>query len=147
MIRPERKYEQIVVSKFLLYYLIMGTAFCFLILPVLWKSIMFKKTTGNVRQFVYFNENNHGGAFIPLVDYSIEDKWFSFYGTDVERDELNDGQRVNVLYNPDNPKEAYIYTFAGFWSTPLMFFIPIFVAASSVLLAVGLIPKKIVLKI
>jgi hypothetical protein len=57
----------------------------------------------------------------PVVEFSVDGREYAFTGEsnmDVEK-----GDRVEVIYKTDDPTDAHIYTFAGFWLRNIIWFI------------------------
>ena len=128
----------------------MALTFCITVLPMLWHALTYSKASGEVKNFEYFEEfHGRGTANLPhpLVNFTVEGKNYSFYGTDVQKDELNPGDGVDLIYDPKYPSHAYIYSWTGFWSSPLFYFIPAFIIFSAVLLSVGLLPRILIIKL
>lgn len=142
--------KELRINKYLLYWVIIVITCWFTILPRCWHAITFSKTIGEVRHFGYYKipyKRGYRIAWYPIVDFSLENKNYSFLGSDVQHDELNRGDKVELIYNPKNPSDAYIYSWLGFWAPPLVYFIPIFIIVSGFLLSVGFLPRVLVIKL
>ena len=138
------------INKYILYWTIIIFTSCFTIAPKIWYAITFSKTNGMIRHFV-FSEDETGSrtktTWYPLIDFEIKSQKISFYGSDLEHDEFDRGDIVPVIYNAKNPKDAYVYSFPGFWGPSLLYFLPVFVFASAFLLSVGFLPRILILKL
>ncbi len=139
------------INKFTLYWSLIGFLFCFTLLPKVWYALTYARTTGKIKHFIYTRSKTTRGristTWYPIVFFELNGAKYNFLGTDTQHDEFNPGDDAPVLYNPQNPDLAYVYTFPGFWGPALVYFIPVFVVVSAILLSVGFLPKTLVFRI
>lgn len=57
----------------------------------------------------------------PVIEFGYKNQVFSFRG--IENLDLDKGEKVSVLFKPDNPQEAKMDSFFGFWFYPLLFWL------------------------
>jgi hypothetical protein len=76
---------------------------------------------GTVVELVHTSDSEAGSSYTPRVRYrsaSAERTFVSSVGTGWRRYEP--GDRVSVLYDPENPEEARIRSFWDLWSGPAL---------------------------
>ena len=68
----------------------------------------------------------------PVIAYSFADSLIKFEGTQYLK--YNEGDTVPVVFNPDEPEDAYIFTFMGFWYSGLIWCLwPLMIASGLIL--------------
>ncbi|MBS1511560.1 MAG: hypothetical protein JST86_12005 [Bacteroidetes bacterium] len=131
-------------SKYLLKYLFLAAIVAVFILPKLIRIIRFDKTTGTVDHFTFYNGYRRT-YYYPVVYYQVKDSSYLCVGNNMEKDELFVGDNVNVLYDPGNPDDGYLYTFIGYWGSTIVITVPCFLVAT-LLFGIDTIPNTIRIK-
>jgi hypothetical protein len=137
--------RQISISKYLIYFILMG----FLLKPMatkLWYAITYTKTKGVVKYFT-FNKPSRTTYYYPVVAFIVNKDTFTCTGSSLQHDAMNVHDSVTVLYEPGTSPKAYVYTFLGFWAPPLTYIIPGALLLTLIFLGVTTIPQNFVLKI
>ena len=141
--------QSVSINKYWIYLVVISLLLGYTIVPKIWKAITFTQTFGVVRHFIYFKNKTSRKkttTWYPLVDFKINNKTYSCYGSSLQHDELFMNDRVRVLYDPNNAEDAYVYSALGFWAPTLSYLIPLVLIIS---LGFGLdyIPKIIRIKL
>lgn len=77
-------------------------------------------TTGKVIGFEKWVARTGRISFrAPIIQFSTDNEQLTFQGeTDMD---IKLGETVEVIYKPSNPTNAEVYTFAGFWLSPIIY--------------------------
>jgi len=80
---------------------------------------------------VYNIVKTSGNHTSPVIEFSTDSLIVKFHS---ETDEdLEPGQQVEVIYQRSDPRNAKVYSFIGFWLSPLLYCIlPVIVLAAAV---------------
>ncbi|MCL4868451.1 MAG: DUF3592 domain-containing protein [Anaerolineae bacterium] len=93
--------------------------------------------TGTVVGNSYSVDDEGGGAYYPVVEFKPNDgrpvQFTSGIGSSPP--DYQEGEQVAVLYDPENPRQAYINSWKRLWFAPTLF------------IAIGLLPLIIGLAI
>ena len=89
------------------------------------RAVRFKKTAAEAQGTVIelrADSGNHGTTFYPIIKFADQTghghTLYSSTGSYPPAYEV--GERVSVLYDPANPKDARINSFVGLWLWPLI---------------------------
>ncbi len=135
------------INKYKLYFLLLGLLLACTYGKQLWYTLTYKKTSGIIREYIMKKNKGRRArvSYYPIVDFKTGDSLYAFYGSANLHDTYYDGSTVPVIYNPQNPNEAFVYTFLGFWGNSFLIVFPLFVVISMFLLPVGALPKILVI--
>lgn len=97
-----------------IFFIGLALTFVYLILNRLDYIFASQTTIGQVVEIQY-----EGGFSVPIINFSPSDTSVSFKG--VANMNLGLGDIVSVVYKTNDPSNAEIYTFTGFWLTPLLY--------------------------
>lgn len=126
------------INKYLLYLIVNIIVFGILLLPRVYFLATFTKTEGMVTGFDY------GYKYaVPIIEFKAGDMEYSFYGPDYMKENVNSGQKIQVIYNPKNPKQAYVNNFYGFWGDPFVYLLPFFIIFTIIIIGKDFIPIKV----
>jgi hypothetical protein len=140
---------QITISKFLIYYLlIIG-----LLIPTIFKdfyyALTFEKTKGEIESFLFKESTGKRGGkvtrYYPVVQYQVGDTLYSCLGSEFLHEGSYLHDKVPIIYQPDNPSHAFVYSFLGFWATELVYIIP-FSLMLTLMVFLDSIPKYITIR-
>lgn len=72
------------------------------------------------QDYIYYQNgsNKNIDKMIPIIAYQVEDESYTLSG--VENQWMEKGTVVEVIYNTNNPSQAYINDFTGFWLYPVL---------------------------
>ena len=135
-------------NKYLLFYLFAIVVVSYTVIPKIFYCITYKRTTGTIQYFEPVSVPTIFGRQIqqrPRVDFSINNKTYSFFGNNFLRDGNYGGDQVKIIYDSKFPQQAYINSVLGIWAPEIANVIPILFI---VFLCVGLkyIPNRIVVR-
>jgi hypothetical protein len=80
--------------------------------------------TGEVVDFRYYSDSDGGSLTVPVVRYTTEDgqeitaEPYEERNTTVDVDGYRVGDEVEVIYNPDNPRDMFLNDFMHVWFVP-----------------------------
>jgi hypothetical protein len=136
------------ISKYLIFFVIIGSIIGYLIFPIIRNAITFKKTKGTIQSFtsrVYQGRRGPRLVYFPIVEYEVNNDTFLCYGSSSEYvgHMLND--TLPVIYEAGNPGNAYVDTFLGSWS--IVFLIIPASVFLFLLVSVDAVPDYLVIKI
>jgi hypothetical protein len=77
-----------------------------------------KITSGTVLTTTYSNIRRTTYTY-PTVKFLVGDDAYTFRADSNLPYDEND--KVSVIYNPNDPRQCWIFTFLGFWLTPLIY--------------------------
>jgi hypothetical protein len=96
----------------------LGIIFIFLLLNRIDYIIGSTTTTGKV-QYVRHWTSRSSRYTAPVIEFQTEDYEIKFQGeTNMP---LHAGETVNVIYKIKDPTNAEVYSFIGFWLSPLLY--------------------------
>ncbi len=99
---------------------ILGLILVFLI-PVcnrIYYILKSSRTIGNVTEIVVYQGYNGNSNYGAKIDFYTNDSMLiKFEAIDIV---FKSGVTVPVIYRNDNPEDAIIYTFLGFWFVPFL---------------------------
>lgn len=79
------------------------------------------KTNGVVVDIVSWSSGgyrNRGTYTAPIIRFNVNNLEYTFQGeTNIN---LNQGDKIQIIYEDKNPNKASIYTFFGFWFVPIL---------------------------
>lgn len=122
------------VTAYLLFNLIFIGVF---VLPRIYYKYTYPKTKG----IIVGKDYSIRRVTFPVVEFNVDGRDIQFLAPNFMPH--NVGQSVEVLYNPSNPKHAYVTSFYGFWGNVLLYTIPVFIISSLIALAKDIIPARI----
>ncbi|GAB2806028.1 hypothetical protein [Ferruginibacter profundus] len=137
--------RQISISKYLIYFILMGV----LLKPMgtkLWYAITYTKTKGAVKYFT-FNKPYRNTYYYPVVAFVVNQDTLTCTGSSLQHDAINVHDSVSVIYGPGDSPKAYVYTFLGFWAPPLTYIAPAALVLTLIFLGVTTIPQNFVIKL
>ena len=67
-----------------------------------------------VHATIHFAKDSASQSIFPIANYSIGINKFMAVATYPLRS-LKEGEKVNIIYDPSNPKKAVIYSIWGYW--------------------------------
>ena len=75
----------------------------------------------NIKLWSTYSVGLHSGGNYnaPIIQFATDSFTITFTG--ITYSDLNIGDKVKVIYNKDEPTKAYVYSFEGFWFTPLLY--------------------------
>jgi hypothetical protein len=112
--------------------------FGILLLPRVYFLATFTKTEGMVTGFDY------GYKYaVPIIEFRVGDIEYNFNGPDYMKGNVNSGQKVLVIYNPKNSKQAYVNNFYGLWGDPFIYLLPFFIIFTIIIIGKDFIPLKV----
>lgn len=79
-----------------------------------------QKTTGVVyKNYIHgINKSDFGSTMSASIRFETADSIYTFLGP--EGQPMQEGEVIPVMYNVNNPHEAYLNTFAGYWLNDLI---------------------------
>jgi hypothetical protein len=112
-----------------------GVILLFLLINRLDHMIGTRITTGQVigerKWHSYSYREGTTNYTAPLVRFSDGTSLFTFEG--ITNMEVKGGEKLSVIYKIDDPQQAGIYTFTGFWLSPLIYcLIPLLLLGAAV---------------
>lgn len=107
-------------TKFIVFlsgFILIGVVFFALKFPFVYQS---KKTNGIVhKNYIHgINKSDFGSTVSASVVFETADSIYTFLGP--EGQIMQEGDVVPVMYNAQNPHQAYINTFDGYWLNDLI---------------------------
>lgn len=136
----------IAINKYYLY-LVTTLLACLIFLgPKLYYVLAYKRTTGEImshKTVRYTSKHGRRSANLPRIVFKAGENEITFYAPDFSYEVYGDAGTVPVLYNPDNPQDAFVYGFMGLWGSTLVYLGPIWVIWTICIFSVGFIPKTI----
>ncbi|KAA9034439.1 hypothetical protein FW778_22425 [Ginsengibacter hankyongi] len=137
--------KELTFNKYIIYWLLMALLLGYSVIPKLYHTIVYKKTTGIIKYFdqqKYYSQGRIKYDQLPLVDFKVNNNTYEFYGNKYLRDAYYAGDTVQVIYDPALKGDAYINTFLGIWSPEVVYVLP---TALIIFLIIGLdrIPQTI----
>ncbi len=78
------------------------------------------KTTGVVyKNYIHgINKSDFGSTMSASIRFETADSIYTFLGP--EGQPMREGESIPVMYDANNPHEAYLNTFAGYWLNDLL---------------------------
>ena len=145
------KAREFSINKYLIYFVILF----FLLKPFVqrfWYEVTYQKTKGFVLyfdedEFYTFSGTGRYSKYYPVVEFSVDSNTYRCRGSSFQKDVLNTGSQVPVLYDPKNPNHAYVYTFLAFWGPNVAYLVPVIIFFTLAFLGLDSIPKYLTLKI
>jgi len=59
---------------------------------------------------------NEADKEFSVIEYQVDGRKYEYsQGTEVIFKKMEQGDSIEMLYDPENPEKAYIYSFFGFW--------------------------------
>ncbi len=136
------------LDKYKIFFAVIAIFLGFTLVPLVWKSFSYNKAEGTVKYF-YFTENKNSRrkktTYYPIVEYQVSNNNYLCKGSRFQHEEVFVNDIVAVLYNPNKPKEAYVYTAMGYWAPSLMYIIPIPIFLF-LIFGLDMVPKYFTLK-
>lgn len=91
-----------------------------------------EKTQGSFERHTSFSvgyRGNYSRAYKPIYFYEVNGLRYQIEG--ISNTFASSNEDITILYNPDYPSKAWIYSFSGFWLVPCVtaFFIYVLYAA------------------
>ena len=139
------------INKYLIYFVILF----FLLKPFVkrsWYALTYHKTKGLVKYFdvhEFYSTSGTGrySKYYPVVEFSVDSNIYTCRGSSFQKDVVNIGTEVPVLYDLKNANNAYVYTFLAFWGPDVAYLIPVIIFFTLAFLGLDSIPKYLTLKI
>jgi hypothetical protein len=136
------------ISKYLIFFVIIGGIIGYFIFPIIVNAITFKKTKGTIQSFtsrVYQSGRGPRLVYFPIVQYKVNNDTFLCYGSSSEYEGHMLEDTLPVIYEAGNPGHAYVDTFLGSWSILFLIIPPavfIFLIVSA-----DVVPDHLVIKL
>ena len=127
-----------IINKYLLYLIVNILVFGILLFPRIYYLISFNRTVGLVTGFDYSAK-----YAVPIIEFKVNENEYHFYGPDYMKETVNPGQQIPVIFNPKNPKQAYVNNFYGLWGDPFVYLLPFFLIFTIVIIGKDFVPEKV----
>jgi hypothetical protein len=131
------------------YYLYLATALlaCFIFVgPKLYYVLAYERATGKLmghKIVRYHSKNSRRTAVLPRIVFQAGKDEIEFYAPDFTKEVYGNTGTVPVLYNPDNPQQAFVNNFMGLWGKTLVYLGPVWAIWTICIFSAGFIPKTI----
>jgi len=137
------------INKYVLYAIVLVGVVVGVLHTKISQYFHYAKTEGEVTNYYYHHywvgKKLKTQAYPIIVFYTKEYKvtFTSQYNTPTE---LDYGDKVPVLYNPNHAEEAYQLGFWAYWGMPGVLLIPFAIIWSAIMLGINFIPTKLTFK-
>jgi hypothetical protein len=116
------------------------------LLPRVYRLATYETTVGTVTGFDYRQVPGKYGPrtrSYPIVEFETEKYRVGFRIPNYMKDMVNVGGSVLVMYDRENPSNAYVKNFYGLWGNVFIFLLPFFLIWTVCIFHYDLIPKVI----
>lgn len=130
------------INKYLLYIIVLFI-FCLLFLGKrIYHAAVYKHTKGTVTGF----EIHKGRRFVkqyPIIEFEANGYRISFLAPSYMKETVYVDKLVEVIYDEDEPVNAYVNNFYGLWGNAFIYILPFFLFWTIVIIGKDFVPKRI----
>jgi hypothetical protein len=138
--------KYVTVNKYVLYAVVLVLVFGIGLSTRLYALLIYRRTEGVVAgyhdQWVHTKTGGYNKHF-PLIRFKTKTHVVTFAAPSYMYEESRDKVSYPVIYDADEPTNAYVFTFMGFLGTPSLYLGPFFLIWTIFLLGYGFLPKRI----
>lgn len=130
------------INKYLLYFIVLFTVFAFFLGKRIVHAITYKHTQGVVTGFDYYEGRKYTKKY-PIVEFKTEKYVVEFRAPDYMAETVYVDKIVDVIYDPDQPTNAYVNNFYGLWGNAFIFLLPFFLIWTIIIIGKDFVPTQV----
>jgi hypothetical protein len=136
-----------VLNKYKVYFVVLIIGYLIFYFPKIVHLITYSHTTGLVTRFEseYVSRSRGRGYYknYPVIEFTTKQYRVTFAAPSFMAELVSEGYTVPVIYDPDQPENAYANTFLGYWGPEAVWLLPLTLMWTGIMLGKNFIPKYI----
>ena len=138
------------INKYILYLIVTLLVSLILIGPRIYYILTYERIVGR-KDGVYREEvSTKTGSYIktyPKIKFETKQDEVTFLAPSYMEEPYAGIDEIEVIYDKNNPENAYAYNFYGFWGPVFIYYLPFILVWTIIIFSADFIPKKINYKI
>ena len=138
--------EYISINKYWLYLIIVSLVFGIFLLPKLYYLQTYSKAYGKVSGYHDVEVHHKRGSYTkryPIIQFETSKYIVKILAPEYIYNETRSRSNFPVLYNPNNPEKAFVFTKLAYWGESFKYLIPFFLCWTALIFGVGFLPKNL----
>lgn len=125
-----------------MYFIVLFAVFAFFLGKRIVHALTYKHTQGVVIGFDYYEGRKYTKKY-PIVEFKTEKYVIEFRAPDYMSETVYVDKIVEVIYDTNNPRDAYVYNFYGLWGNAFIFLLPFFLIWTIIIIGKDFVPKRV----
>ncbi len=130
------------INKYLLYFIVLFIVSAIFLGKRIVHAITYKHTKGVVIAFDYYEGRKYTNKY-PIIEFETEKYVIEFRAPSYMAENVYVDKIVEVIYDPDNPSNAYVNNFYGLWGNAFVFLLPFFLIWTIIIIGKDFVPKRV----